>query len=95
MFFLIFEATPRVTTTESKAVGGAFVSCWIQRPTEAEAQEAARVMISEMGWIVGEADKIRRVDDSHYEAGNPARQYFDQAKTDGEVLVFHKYPDRE
>jgi hypothetical protein len=92
MFFFQFEATPRTDHPEGDEVAGAYVNCWIDRPTIEEAEHVARTMISEDCWIVGEPDEAHAVDRDYY-ANNPdGLQYFEQALIDKEVLVFHTFP---
>ena len=94
MFFIQFEATSRRTGAR-EGIGGAFVNCWIDRPSLQSAISVARQMIEADGWIVGDADEAYAVDAGSYALDNPNREYFEQALIDREVIVFHRYPDSE
>ena len=93
MYFLLFEATPRRSAKADSAAGGAFVACWIERPTRRRAVADARTLIEAQGWIVGKPDEAYEVDESTYPPGKNGREYFQQALIDKQVLVFHVYPD--
>jgi hypothetical protein len=54
MFFLQFEGTPRRDARLLADAAGAFINCWIERPTLQEAVDAARASVDAEGWIVGE-----------------------------------------
>lgn len=90
VFLLRFQASP-LTDRSAGDVGGAFINCWVQRDTMADADETARKLITDQGWIITEeveAAEVRReqVDE---ESG---LEYFEQCLIDGEVAVFYSYP---
>lgn len=92
MFFLLFEATPRSDNPEGEEHGGAFVSCWIDRPNLAEAKRIAREMIERHGWIADEPDEAYPIDRTAYETDATGREFYEQALIDKEVIVFHVFP---
>ena len=92
MVFLIFEVTPGPNHPEVDDIGGAFVSCWIDRPTLQEAERVARDFISQEGWVVGDFDEAYPVGDAAYPSGSIGRPRFEQALVDREVFLFHTYP---
>jgi hypothetical protein len=61
MYFVLFEATPRRDARTAPEAAGAYVSCWIERPTLDEAVRVARTGIEAEGWIVGEPDEAYEV----------------------------------
>lgn len=90
VFLLRFQASP-LTDRTADNVGGAYINCWVQRDTMVEADEAARELITDQGWVITEeveAAEVRReqVDE---ESG---LKYFEQCLIDGEVAVFYGYP---
>lgn len=93
MFFVLFEATPRRSASVTEDVAGAYVNCWIERPTLDEAVRVARTAIEAEGWIVDEPDEAYWVDASTYHPGKDGREYFEQALIDKEVVVFHCFPE--
>jgi hypothetical protein len=93
MFFMLFEATPRRDARTAPEAAGAFVRCWIERPTLDEAVCVARAGIEAEGWIVGDPDEAYEVDAATYPPGNAGRQYFEQALIDKQVWAFHLYPE--
>ena len=52
MFYLRFHARPRPAHPDASTVGGAFVGCWIERPTLQEAESVARIWLTSRLWRV-------------------------------------------
>jgi hypothetical protein len=95
MFFLQFEGTPPRLDPEWQGIGGAFISCWIERATLEEAEAVARSMIGQLRWIISEPDRACSVDREDYVHDPEGLEIFEQAIVDREVLVFDCYPDEE
>jgi hypothetical protein len=93
MYFVLFEATPRRDARTAPTAAGAYVSCWIERPTLDEAVRVARSGIEAEGWIVDEPDEAYEVDAATYTPGQAGRGYFEQALIDKEVWAFHVFPE--
>ena len=92
LFYLMFHAKPQKTNPEASEHGGAYVNCWIDRPTLAEAERAARELIAKDCWVADKLDDARKVTRSDYGDNPEGLKHFDQALIDREVLVFHTYP---
>lgn len=92
MHYYLFNVRPKPGTKEASECGGAFVNCWIQRPTEDEASERARFMLESNNWIVNELKESREVTEDYYEDESEGMEYFKQALIDGEVLVINSFP---
>jgi hypothetical protein len=93
MVYARIEAFPNKSSTERERIGGALVNCWIKRYDIEEAVSIARRMIAERDWhseVVEEARFCTRD-----EFPKEGREYFDQALTDDEVLVFYNHPKNE
>ena len=93
MYYLVFEATPRPTAADPE-IAGAFVSCFIDLADAQEAEREARALIEGQGWFAGKPDEVRACSAADFE-GTALLEYFWQATVDGEVLIFHQYPDSE
>jgi hypothetical protein len=93
VYFVLFEATPRRDAKVDSDVAGAYVSCWIERPTRDEAVRVARTGIEENGWIVGDPDEAYEVNAATYPPGKNGREFFQQALIDKEVFVYHTFPE--
>ncbi|MGI8980716.1 MAG: hypothetical protein ACR2FY_15930 [Pirellulaceae bacterium] len=93
MYFVQFLATPRKNARTAPESAGAFVNCWIERPSLAEAINTARESVEAEGWIVDEPEMAHQVDAGHYSESDEGEQYFKQALIDKEVFVFHTFPD--
>jgi len=93
MFFVLFRAAPRPGTRTAPDAAGAFVSCWIDRPTLEEAIDAGRTSTEKEGWTVREVEEAYTVNSSTYPPGKHGHEYFEQAQIDKEVFVYHTYPN--
>ena len=93
MVYARIEAFPNKTCPEYERFGGALVNCWILRDDIEEAVSIARRMIAERGWHSKVLEEARFCSRDEFPAGS--REYFDQALTDDEVLVYHTYPKDE
>jgi hypothetical protein len=92
VFFLMFHAVPSDAHPQSLSIGGAYVSCWIERPTLDEADEVARQWIRSHDWENEEREEAYAIDRSAYENEPSGLEYYEQALIDAEVFVFHTYP---
>jgi hypothetical protein len=90
MIYARIEAFPNASSSERQRLGGALVNCWIKRDDIAEAVSIARRMIAERGWYSETIEEARFC--SRDEFPEEGREYFDQALTDEEVLVFYTHP---
>jgi hypothetical protein len=88
MFYFLIEVKPSPDNPEASELGGAFVSCWIERPTLEEAESVALRMISEARWDVVTIEKRFPIDRSYYDTEKSGLEYFEQALLDKEVFVF-------
>jgi hypothetical protein len=68
----------------------ALVNGWIDRADVESAVSVARRMIAERGWYSEDVEVARFCDWEDFP--DDAKQYFDQALTDREVLVFYTTP---
>jgi hypothetical protein len=89
MFYFRFEARPKNACEDADKAKGAFINCWIQRPTREEAESFARGSIAEQDWTITRLDECGSVTRETQPASG--LQYFDQAELDGEVFVFHTW----
>ncbi len=92
MFYFFFEVKPEPRSPNASKLGGAFVNCWIDRPTKDEAQLIAKSIITDDGWIVGEPDEAFQVDRSSYVDNPEGRELYEQALIDKEVCRIYTYP---
>ncbi len=92
MYFLRLKAVPKAGTPAAKAFGGAFVNCWVDRPGLDKAEAAVRKIVVEQGWEVKEVLTAHAVARTAFEGSSDGVKYYDQAKVDKQVLVFHRWP---
>ena len=69
------------------------MNCWIKRDDVDEAVSIARRIIAERGWHSEVLEEARRC--TREEFPEEGRQFFDQALTDDEVVVFYTHPATE
>jgi hypothetical protein len=93
LFLVTVVARPRHDNSESTKVGGAYVNCWIDEPSEVSAVARAEAEVREADWIPESIQKIVVVTRKDYESHEDGREYFEQALIDGVVLVFHTFPN--
>jgi hypothetical protein len=93
LFVITYRARPRPDSAEYAESGGAYVNAFIDAFSEADAHTAAQASIADAGWIVEELDEVSFVDRTDYADDDPDLEYFEQALIDGEVLVFHTWPN--
>ena len=94
MFFIQFEGTPRRDAQLFAHAAGAYINCWMDRPTLAEAVRDAQANIEDQGWIVdNEPEAAHCVTAADYPPGESGRERFEQALIDKEVFVYHCFPE--
>jgi hypothetical protein len=92
MYYLMFHGTPTFDSPDFAEFGGAFICCWIDRSSLSEAEDAARKLIADADWQIESLEESKIMSQLDYESDPTGIEYFQQAQTDGEVLVFHCYP---
>lgn len=95
MQFLVISAFQNPDTEHDETYGGAHVSCWVKDQTARNATLIARGLIEENGWIVDTIEEHYPITEEDYSNTSESLQYFEQAQTDGEVFVFHVFPQNQ
>jgi hypothetical protein len=90
LFLVTVVARPSHDTSEFERFGGAYVNCWADEPSEGAAISRATAEVRDSGWIPASISHSLAV--TRDECGDDTRQHFDQALSDGVVLVFHTFP---
>ncbi len=86
MFYLVFEVRPDET---GGVLGGAYVHCWIDRPSSEAASAHAAGRLRAEGWVIESCSEpvlARREDFLHDEV---ALEGFDMAVREGDALQMH------
>ncbi len=91
-YFIQFETTPSNEHPNESDTAGAFVNCWVRASEVQCAIETARDEITADGWIVGDPDEVRLIQESDFVNDPSNRSYFDQAQIDGMAFVYYRYP---
>jgi hypothetical protein len=89
--YFVIEAHPKPGSELYGRVDGAYVSCWVNNPIRDAAEAEARALIDEAGWDAEATDTADWLDDDHYGVDQPEREYFEQARVDGIVAVYHRW----
>jgi hypothetical protein len=92
IIYLRFEAVPTMNDIDFEESGGALINCWIKEENEESAKTKAMHIIKENGWKIILLEESYLADDSMYN-GRKSRKYYEQAKIDGEVYVYHTWPN--
>src|SRR5436309_3308397 len=95
MRFLIFSVYPKPNTSEHARYAGADAACWINVKSKETARRKARLMIERQGWVVEKLEEEKLLSRKDYSNASDGLKYFDQAVTDGEVVVFFTSPAEE
>lgn len=95
MFFLKFEVTPSAGHPSKDQLGGAYVNCWIERPTLDEAIEVAHRMIRESNFVVEEPDEATEVEPADFDKDSEGFSYYQRALSTKAVVVFFQFPAKE
>ena len=75
MFFIQFEGTPRSDAHVFSHAAGAYINCWMDRATLADAVRDARADIEAQRWIVDEEpEEAYRVTAADYPPGKAGRE---------------------
>lgn len=93
MYFLQYEAAPSPTSEHYKDTGGAFINCWIKAKSIGDAKKLAEMSIKGSEWIILRLEKFYHVNREFYESDDESLDYFQQAEIDGEVYVYHSWPN--
>jgi hypothetical protein len=92
VWFISLTASPLANTDDFVKFGGAQVNCWLLLP-EREALVRATSLVEGYGWRIEHVDESREVLRSEYFVHASGLAYFEQALVDGEVVVFHTWPN--
>jgi hypothetical protein len=93
IFFAQYEAVPLPESEDFGECGGAYINCWLKANSAAEASELALALIHERRWrIVLVEEEIREVFKDLFSEDAEGRDCYQQAVTDGECYVFHRWP---
>ena len=88
MHYLEFEAYPKPNHERYGVIDGAYICCWVNDPDPAEAESRARERLEQAGWDIEKLEESYPATKDAF-AGN---QYFEQARTDGIVLLINTWP---
>jgi hypothetical protein len=91
LFSVTLTARPTRQLEDFAELGGAYVNCWIEAASEADAVSQAEAEIRAAGWIPEAVDSVRPVTASDYADNIAGREYYEQAIIDGVVIVFHTW----
>ncbi len=92
MRFLQYKVFPKKETPAFKAYTGARAVCWINVKSKKEARQKAEALIAETEWVIEILEDEHPVSREGYTESSEGLQYFEQALTDGEVIVFYTWP---
>jgi hypothetical protein len=91
IYYFRFEAVPTTNAGDFNDCGGAMINCWIKEENGELASIKASSHITSNGWKILLLEESFLAEDGMY-AGQESIKYFEQAKIDGEVYVYHTWP---
>jgi hypothetical protein len=92
MHFLRYSVVPAAEHPERERLGEGLVLCWIERPSLAEADKAARRELQEQKWKVLAREDATAVTEADAGGDEEWLRCSRQALRDGEVFVSHLSP---
>ena len=93
MFYLQYACIPSPTSDDCDEIGGAYISCWIKALSIEAASTMAEVAIKENDWIVQKLEESYPIKKEDYGIDDASLEYYQQAEIDGEVYVYHTWPN--
>lgn len=93
IYFLQYETVPSENSENYADTGGAYINCWIKAKSIADATILAEIHINENEWVILKLEESYPVNYELYEYGDESLEYFQQAEIDGEVYVYHSWPN--
>jgi hypothetical protein len=93
MFFLQYRCIPSEASENYGELGGAYINCWVKAISIKDARTIAELEIQENEWIVQELEESSPIRPESYENDDESLKYYQQAEIDGEVYVFHSWPN--
>jgi hypothetical protein len=88
-YYFRFVARPKQSHPKSNVYGGAIINCWIVRESQTEAESYARGSLADEDWIVTELEDAGEI--TKESQAQDGMTCFEQAQTDREVFVFHRW----
>ncbi len=92
IWLLIYDVTPEPGSDDFGTCGGAFVNCWIKAASQSAAEATAVAELAGFGWAISEKTDAQLVDTDRFEYSDQSVEFIEQAKLDGSVYCFHKWP---
>jgi hypothetical protein len=90
--FLVYAVFPKSKHPEYGRVDGAYVSLFVNETNQESAEATASALIERERWEIEELDEAYPVEANRYPVGHPSRARFEQARIDGVVATFHRWP---
>ncbi|MCF8299275.1 MAG: hypothetical protein K9H48_21015 [Melioribacteraceae bacterium] len=91
IYFITYCAKLTEKSEDYGNVKGAYFNCWIDAIEEQKAKEIASNMISENNWEIENLEESKMLHDEFYDDQNEGKKYYEQAKIDGAVFMYHTW----
>jgi len=92
MYFLTYHGQP-VKKSNSENIAGAFINCYVDEDEFDIADKIARNQIKKLKWKLLSREDAYKIDENS--VSESGREYYEQARIDKTVCVFHTYPEIE
>jgi hypothetical protein len=89
---LVYAVFPKPDHPDYGRIDGAYVSLFVNETTQKSAEAVAFALIDRERWDIEQLDEAYPVEANRYRAGHPSRERFEQARLDGVVATFHRWP---
>jgi hypothetical protein len=92
MYYFMFHVIPTTEHSDSRSIGGAYVSCWIDYPTFEEAKATAEREIVKSHWQIESLEEAGTIDRTSYVNDPTGLEQYEQALISKVVFAYHIYP---
>jgi hypothetical protein len=92
IWFLTYQATPELGSEDFGTCGGAFVNCYIAAESQTAAESIAVPELTGFGWAITELTEAKLMEPAQFAYSERTVEFIEQAKLDGSVYCFHRWP---
>ena len=92
MYFLVYEVFPRPSHPEYGRIDGAYATLFVNQLVLKAAESAAQTLIEGEGWEIEKLEEAHPILTDSYPPGHPSQALVAQARADGIVATFHRWP---
>ena len=93
IFYIQYESIPTEESKDYKDIGGTVINCWVKATSVEAAKAMAESAINQNHWKALNLEESFSVNEEYYEEDDESLEFYQQAVIDGEVYVYHSWPN--